>query len=192
MSAPVSVLSLTMVFMGALLIGAVLVFNTLIRRRNAAENAFAAVDVYLTMRWDLIPNLVETVRGYAQHERDTLNAVVEMRARAMAADLSSNGRVELDNGIREGMGRLFALAEGYPELRASESFQQLQRALNEVEERLSAARRAFNAAVLDYNNAVDQFPTNLVAMALHFRRRAFLAAADQARAVPSAAGLAAR
>jgi LemA protein len=177
---------------GALLVGAVLVFNTLIRRRNAAENAFAGIDVYLTMRCDLIPNLAETVKGYAQHERETLRAITDMRAQAMAADLSSNGRVEFDNRIRDGMGRLLALAEGYPELRASESFQQLQRALNEVEERLSAARRAFNAAVLDYNNAVDQFPTNLVAMALDFRRRAFLQAGEEARGVPSASVLATR
>lgn len=178
-------LSITLIFIGALLLGTVLVFNTLVRRRNAAENAFAGIDVYLTMRYDLIPNLVETVKGYAQHERETLHTVMEMRALAMAGNLPSNGQVELDNRIRDGMSRLFALAEAYPELKASEQFQQLERALNEVEERLSAARRAFNAAVLDYNNAVDQFPTNLVAMAMDFRRRAFLQADDKARAKPS-------
>jgi LemA protein len=162
----------------------VLVFNTLIRRRNAAENAYAGIDVYLTMRYDLIPNLVETVKGYAQHERETLHAITAARAEAIAGDLPSNRRVLLDNRIGESMRRLFALAEAYPDLKASENFQQLQRALNEVEERLSAARRAFNASVLDYNNAIDQFPTNLVAMTMGFQRRAFLDAPDQVRQAP--------
>lgn len=176
--------SILLAILAVLAFGMVWVFNILIRRRNAAENAFAGIDVYLTMRYDLIPNLVETVKGYARHERETLQAITEARAEALSGDLPSNRRVLLDNRIGEGMRRLFAVAEAYPDLKASENFQQLQRALNEVEERLSAARRAFNASVLDYNNAVDQFPTNLVAMAMGFRRRAFLDAPDHVRLAP--------
>jgi LemA protein len=160
---------------------AVLGYNALVRRRNAVDNAFASVDAYLLMRYDLIPNLVETVKGYAAHEAATLEAVVRRRAEALAPGLSTDQRVQLDNRIGPDIGRLVALGEAYPALQASAQFQQLQRGLNEVEERLSAARRAFNAAVLDYNNGVEQFPLNLLAGPLGFRRRAFFEIAQAQR-----------
>jgi LemA protein len=165
-----------------LLVGAALVFNLLIWRRNAAENAFAAIDVYLQMRYDLIPALVETVKGYARHERETLEALMALRAQAIGRQRDSDRSVCLNNEIGAAMRQVLALAEAYPELKAAEQFQKLMRSLNEVEERLSAARRAFNASVLDYNNSVEQFPTHLVAQALGFRRRAFLEAQGSARA----------
>jgi LemA protein len=166
---------------GALALAIVLMFNTLVRRRNAVDNAFAGVDAYLTMRYDLIPNLVETVKGYAKHEGEVLARVTEQRAQAMSGALGTDARVRLDNSIAQGMQRLIALGEAYPDLQASHNFQQLQRSLNEVEERVSAARRAFNACVNDFNNAVELFPINLVARAMGLQRRAFFEAPEPAR-----------
>lgn len=167
---------------GVLVLAGVLVFNRLVRLRNAVDNAFAGVDAYLAMRYDLVPNLVATVKGYAQHESETLARVTEQRQQALAGNLGTDARVRLDNSIAHGMQRLMALGEAYPELKASENFQQLQRGLNEVEERISAARRAFNACVQELNNAVEMFPFNLVAGIAGFRRRAYFESAEQARA----------
>ena len=164
-----------------------LAYNALVRRRNAVDNAFAGIDAYLLMRYDLIPNLVETVKAYGRHESETLRALTELRAEALAGQAGSDARVRLDNRIGAALQGVIAVAEGYPELKASAQFAQLQRALNEVEERLSAARRAFNTAVTDYNNAVQQFPLNLVAGGFGFRSRALLAAPEATRAAPAAA-----
>lgn len=174
-------MTLLIIALLALALFAVLAFNLLVRRRNAVDNAFAGVDAYLLMRYDLIPSLVETVKAYARHERETLGEIVELRARSLQAGASTDERVRLDNRISVDLQRLIALGEGYPALKASEQFGQLQRSLNEVEERVSAARRAFNAAVMDYNNGVDLFPLNLVAAAAGFRRRPFFEAPAEAR-----------
>lgn len=162
----------------------VLMWNLLVRRRNAVANAFAGVDVMLQMRYDLIPNLVATVKGYAQHENETLRAITQLRAQAMQGNLGTSERVQLDNRISQGMARIMATAENYPELKASENFQQLQRALNEVEERISAARRAFNAAVNEYNNAIGVFPLSLVAGAAGMQPHAYFEAAADNRLNP--------
>lgn len=162
-----------------------MLYNGLVRRRNAVDNAFGGVDAYLMMRYDLVPRLVETVKGYAAHEQATLAAVIEARRQATESRLSVDQRVRLDNRISGQMAALIATAEAYPELRASEHFRQLQRALNEVEERISASRRAYNAAVLDYNDAVDTFPGKLVAGWFGFARRSFFAAGSAERARPA-------
>lgn len=159
---------------------AVLVFNLLVQRRNAVENAFGAVDVYLTMRYDLIPRVAELVQTYAAHERDRLVEISALRSGADASTLDSDGRVRAANQVSENLRGLVARLEALPELRANEQFERLQRNLVEVEERLSASRRAFNAAVTDYNNAVEQFPFSLVARAFGFQRRAWLQAPPQA------------
>ncbi len=156
-------------------------YNLLVRRRNGVDNAFAGIDTQLMMRYDLIPNLVAVVRQYASHESDTLRSVTELRTEARRSDLGVNDRVQLDNRISQAVDGILALAENYPALKAAEGFLQLQRALNEVEERVAASRRAFNAAATDYNNAVELFPLNLVASAFGFRRRTLFAAAVEAR-----------
>jgi len=160
---------------GGCLLAALVVFgmyNRLIGRRNAVENAFAGIDATLKMRYDLIPNLVASVKQYMQHEAGTLTRVAELRSRAVGGGLSTNEQVEVSNEISRTLKGLMVAVENYPQLRASEDFQQLQRSLNEVEDRLSASRRAFNASVLDYNNAVEMFPTNVMANMMGLRRRA--------------------
>ncbi len=167
-----------------LAIGALVVFalyNMLIGKKNAVEHAFATIDVFLQRRFDLIPNLVATVGQYARHEADTLTRIAELRAGKSRERRNSDEQVAVDNELSAGLGRLFATIEAYPELQASRHFLQLQRALNEAEEQIAAARRAFNAAVTDFNNAVEMFPTSLVAGAMGYTRRTLLATPESER-----------
>lgn len=163
-----------MVLGGVLLFCALVFFvmyNGLVGKKNQCEQAFASIDVFLKKRYDLIPNLVNTVKQYMKHEADTLTKVTEMRARAMSGNVSSDEAVGLNNVLGKALGGIMVAVENYPDLKASENFQQLQRSLNEIEEQLSAARRAFNASVTDYNNAVEMFPTNVIAGMIGYRRR---------------------
>ena len=155
-----------------LVVALVLLYNRLVTFRNRVENAWAQVDVQLRRRYDLIPNLVETVKGYAAHERETFEAVTNARARAQAAQGPA------DQGAAEGilgqaLGRLFAVAEAYPELRATENFQQLQGELANTEEKIRIARQIYNDAVLSYENAREQVPTNIVASLFGFGERPY-------------------
>ena len=137
-------------------------FNRLVRLRVQSKNAWADIDVQLKRRYDLVPNLVETVKGYAGHEKETLEAVVEARNRAMVAQGPAN-RGQAEGLFGQALTSLFALAEAYPQLRAVESFAQLQNTLSLIEEALQNARRYYNAVVRDLNTAIEQFPSNLVA-----------------------------
>jgi LemA protein len=156
-------------------------YNTLVGKRNQADNAFASMDVQLKKRYDLIPNLVATVQQYTKHESETLTKITELRARASSPSTSPEEAVHLNNELNRAMGRLMVQVEAYPELRASENFNQLQRSLNEVEEQLSASRRAFNAAVTDYNDSVQMVPTNFVAGMFGFRPREVFEIAEKER-----------
>lgn len=158
----------------SLLLAAVVVgllYNTLVSKRNQVENAFASVDVLLKKRHDLIPNLVSTVKGYVKHERAVLTEVTELRAKAVSGELSPDDKTTVENAITEALKSLFMVVENYPDLKANKNFMHLQRSLNEVEEQISAARRAYNASVLDYNNAVQMFPTNVLASLMNFKPR---------------------
>ena len=146
-------------------------YNSLVGKKNQVENAFAGMDTMLKKRYDLIPNLVATVKQYMTHEADTLTKVTELRAKATSGTLSSDEKVDLNNQIGKMIGGIMVAVEAYPDLKASENFQQLQRSLNEIEEQLSASRRAFNASVMDFNNAVEMFPTNVVAGMMGYTRR---------------------
>lgn len=143
------------------IIGIVL-YNGLVRSRNQVDNAWSQVDVQLKRRLDLIPNLVETVKGYASHEQGTLNAVTQARAAAAGAT-SVNDKVTADNMMTAALGRLFAVAEAYPDLKANTNFLELQRELSDIENKLAAARRFFNNAVAEFNAVRAQFPTILFA-----------------------------
>ena len=137
-------------------------YNRLVALDQRADQSFADIDVQLKQRQDLIPNLVETVKGYATHERGTLDAVTQARAAAAGAH-NVNERVEAENMLSGALGRLFAVAEAYPDLKANTNFQQLQTELSDIENKLAAARRFFNNAVSEFNAARRQFPTVLFA-----------------------------
>ncbi|MCB1123495.1 MAG: LemA family protein [Verrucomicrobiae bacterium] len=148
-----------------------LTYNGLVGKKNQVENAFAGIDTMLKKRYDLIPNLVATVKQYATHEKGTLTEITELRAKAMSGGLSSDEQVQVNNALSKALGGIMVAVENYPELKANENFLQLQRSLNEIEEQISAARRAFNASVTDYNNAIEMFPSNIVAGMMSYRRR---------------------
>ena len=162
-----------LVVLGLPALAAIVLYNGLVSKRNRCENAFSGIDVQLKKRYDLIPNLVETVKGYASHESETLEAVMAARGKALAPGQTTDQQVEADNALGATLGRLMMLQENYPELKADSQFEMLQRSLNEVEAQLSASRRTFNAAVNEYNDACELFPSNLVANGFGFRRRAY-------------------
>jgi len=166
-----------------LALGFIFLYNRLVRRRNRVDNAWSQVDVQLRRRYDLIPNLVETVKGYASHEQETFEAVVQARNAAQAA-ASVDEQAGAEGVLGSALRRLFALAEQYPQLRASENFQALQRDLAETEDRIAVARQIYNDTVLTYNNSVQTVPTNVVAAATGFRTREFFEIDEQARGVP--------
>lgn len=153
-------------------------YNRLVQLRVAAAGAWSDIDVQLKRRYDLVPNLVETVKGYAGHEAATLARVIEARNAAQAAAAGSQAsdpgaRASLENQLGGALRQLFALSESYPALRAVESFTELQSALQQVEDALQNARRYYNAVVRDYNTAIQQFPANLVAGWFAFQQRGF-------------------
>ncbi|HYE76507.1 MAG TPA: LemA family protein [bacterium] len=155
--------------------------NGLIAKRNAVTSVFSTIDVLLKKRYDLIPNLVNVVKGYTAHESQTLEEVVRLRNQAMAAPHTAGAGLLADTALGQVLGQFMGLVEAYPDLKADRQFLRLQAALNEVEEQLSAARRAYNAAVLDYNNAVQMFPSNLIAGILGHRTIPFFAATADER-----------
>lgn len=156
---------------GFIILVIIIIFNSLVSRKNQVENAFASIDVYLKKRADLIPSLVEAVKGYMKHEKEVLTQITELRQKAKDSNLGSNERVDIENGITAGLGKLMVAVEAYPDLKASEIFMQLQRSVNEQEAQLAAARRAFNASVTDYNNAVESFPSNMIAKMMGYSRK---------------------
>lgn len=189
------------VFLALLLLLAAIViglYNRLVTLRNRFENAFAQIDVQLKRRHDLIPNLVETARGYLKHERETLDAVINARRAAVSglgaaeADPANPGAMKslsgAESALSGALGRLFAVAEAYPELKANRNMAQLSEELASTENRIAFARQAYNDAVLSYNNARETFPGNLVAAFFTFHEAAFFELEDRAdRATPGVA-----
>ncbi|NPD44634.1 MULTISPECIES: LemA family protein [unclassified Lentimicrobium] len=138
-------------------------YNGLIRKKNEVENAFGGMDVQLKKRYDLIPNLVATVKQFMNHEKELLTKVTELRAQAMKSDVSTEQKVDFDNQITGAMKGIMVAVESYPDLKSNENFLNLQRTFNEVESQISAARRAYNASVTDFNNGVQMFPSSIIA-----------------------------
>jgi LemA protein len=147
-------------------------YNSLVRLKVQTDNAWADIDVQLKRRYDLIPNLVETVKGYAAHEKGTLEAVINARNRAMTAT-NPGDKAQAENMLSGALKSLFALSEAYPQLRAVESFTSLQNSLTEIEDNVQNARRYYNAVVRDLNTKIQQFPTNIFATSLGFKPREF-------------------
>jgi len=162
----------------------VTMYNRLVRLRNRSENTWAQVDVQLRRRYDLIPNLVEAVKGYASHERETFEEVTKTRAAAQQAQ-GVEQQAQAENMLTAALGRLFAVAEAYPQLRATENFQQLQAQLADVEQNLVVARQVYNDTVLTYDNALETVPTNIVAGLFNFSPRAYFETEGVTREAPS-------
>lgn len=155
-------------------------YNSLVNLRNKVNDQWSQVDVVLKNRNDLIPNVVETVKGYAKHEKDTLNAVVEARNKAVSATTSED-EIKASNEVSQALGRLFALAENYPDLKANQNFMDLQGNLKEIEEKIRFSRQFYNDSVLTYKNKIEMFPSNIVAKIFGFKPYAFFEATDEER-----------
>lgn len=162
----------------------VVTYNGLIRSRNGIDNSWAQIDVQLKRRIDLIPNLIETVKGYAAHERQTLEAVINARNAAMSAASTPHAQAEADNQLTGALRQLFALSEAYPDLKANQNFLALQEELTATEGRIAYARQFFNDSVLKYNNKIQAFPTVIYAKMLKFTQREYFEADEADRAAP--------
>ena len=158
-------------------------YNTLVRLRNKVKDQWAQIDVVLKNRYDLIPNLVETVKGYAKHEKDTLEAVIAARNSAVSASTPED-EMKADGEVTKALSKLFALAESYPDLKANENFMDLQNNLKEIEEKIRFARQFYNDTVLTYKNKIEMFPSNIVAGIAGFKPEAFFEADEASKEVP--------
>ena len=147
------------------------IYNSLVSKKNQVENIFAGVDTQLKKRYDLIPNLVGSVEKYMQHEREILTEVTKLRSEANKPNISEGQKIALDKKITSALGSIMVAVENYPELKANENIMHLQRSLNEIEEQISAARRAYNQAVTDYNNALEMIPTSFVASMMGYQKK---------------------
>jgi LemA protein len=161
----------------------VAMYNGLIRGRNRVDEAWSDIDVQLKRRYDLIPNLVETVKGYATHEQEAFEKVIDARARAMGVEGGpSNAKAEAENMLSGTLKSIFALAEAYPDLKANQNFLELQRELTDTEDKIQAARRFYNGNVRDFNTSIQVFPTNVINGILKFKAYDFFQAAEDEKA----------
>jgi LemA protein len=180
----VTFLIVVLVLAVLVVVAAIGLYNGLIRKRNQVENAWSQIDVQLKRRIDLVPNLVETVKAYAAHEKGTLEAVIEARNKAMAAPSTPAAQGEADAQLTGALRQLFALSEAYPDLKANQNFLALQEELTATEGRVAYARQFYNDTVMSYNNKLDVFPTMIFARMLNFARREYFEADAAAREVP--------
>lgn len=158
-------------------------YNGLIKLKNRVDEAWSDIDVQLKRRYDLIPNLVNTVKGYAAHEKELFEKVTEARARAMGAGTTQD-KVQAENALSNTLKSLFAVAEAYPELKANQNFLELQRELTDTEDKIQAARRFYNGNVRDFNTKIQVFPTNIIAGMLGFSKRDFFEAEEKEKTLP--------
>jgi len=158
-------------------------YNSLIRLRNRVKNSFAQIDTQLQRRFDLIPNLVETVKGYASHEKELLESITASRTGFMNA--GSNGeKMEMDNQLTSSLRTLFAVAENYPDLKANKNFENLQNELSETEDKVAYSRQFYNDSVTMYNDKLQMFPTNIIAGMFGFKEEALFATSEEAKEAP--------
>jgi len=166
-----------LVLVGVVVVYVVAVYNGLVRLRNRVSEAWSDIDVQLKRRYDLIPNLINTVKGYAAHESGVFQKVTEARAQAMQAG-STQAKAQAENMLSETLKSLFAVAEAYPDLKANQNFLELQRELSDTENKIQASRRFYNGNVLELNNKIDMFPSNLIAGAFNFGKKEFFEVAE--------------
>jgi LemA protein len=158
-------------------------YNSLISKKNAIEHAFSSIDVQLKQRFDLLPNLVETIKQYMNHEKSVLEGVTKLRTQ-MQGNLTPDQKVQASNELSKLAGQVMILSENYPDLKSSQNFIHLQQVMHETESQIAAARRAYNAAVIDLNNSVEMFPTNLIAATMSLGKRNVLVAEEAERKNP--------
>lgn len=158
-------------------------YNGLVKKRGKVENSWSQIDVQLKRRFDLIPNLLETVKGYASHERQTLEAVTQARTKFMSAG-SHQDAMSANNELTQGLSRLFAVSEAYPELKSNTNFQELQRELTKSEDKISFARQFYNDVTMEYNNAIQMFPSSLLANRFNFVEEPYFRADEAETAAP--------
>ena len=164
-------MSTPVIILIVLLIILVLIYNSLVAKKNQVDNIFASIDTQLKKRYDLIPNLVASVQKYMEHEKSLLEEITKLRSEANRANVSDEEKKQLDAKITTALRSIMIAVENYPELKANENVLHLQHTLNEVEEQIAAARRAYNQAVTDYNNALEMIPTNMMANAMGYSKK---------------------
>ena len=168
--------------LAVILLWAIAIYNGLIKLKNRVDEAWSDIDVQLKRRYDLIPNLVNTVKGYAAHEKEVFEKVTEARARAMSAGTTED-KAQAENMLSNTLKSLFAIAEAYPDLKANQNFLELQRELTDTEDKIQAARRFYNGNVRDFNTKIEIFPNNIFAGILNFTKRQFFEAAGAEKEV---------
>ncbi len=175
-----SLFIITLFIGGILFLIGVRIYNGLVYRKNQVSKSFSSIDVLLKKRWDLIPNLVAVVKNHMEFEQKTLAEITRLRSQVMADDVSEKQRLNLENQISRTVNKVVALIENYPELKSDRHVDQLLASLNETEEQISAARRFYNTAVTDYNNALEMFPTNLFASKMRYQpKNLFVTTAEE-------------
>lgn len=183
MSTGTIILIVVAVIVVLVLLFGVSAYNGLVKLRNKVRDQWAQIDVLLKRRTDLIPNLVETVKGYATHEKETLDAVISARNKVVGAK-STEEEINADGELTRALGRLMAVAEAYPDLKANTSFLNLQNELKDTEDKIAYARQFYNDAVLTYNNKVEMFPSSIIAGMFNFKKEAFFQATDAEKEAP--------
>ena len=173
-------LYITIAIVVVLLLFVLSIYNGFVTLNNKVEEAFATMDVYLKKRWDLIPNIVETVKGYAKHEKDTLKEVINLRNGAYDK-MSNEEKVEANQKISQGISKIMALAESYPDLKANENFKDLSNELSKIEEDIANSRKYYNATVRQFNTKAQMFPTNIVANMFNFKSKKMFEATENER-----------
>ena len=166
-----------------LLIYFLITYNQFVSLKNNVEEAFSTMDVYLKKRWDLIPNIVETVKGYASHEKDTLNEIIKLRNNTYD-NMTTSDKLKTNHKVAQDISKIMLLAESYPDLKANQNFIDLSKQLTKVEEDIANARKYYNATIRIMNNKVQMFPSNIVANMFNFKPAAFFEATEEDRDVP--------
>ena len=178
-----SILYIVLIVVGLVVLWVILAYNGLIRRRNQTKEAWSDIDVQLKRRYDLIPNLVETVKGYAGHERELFEKVTQARANAISAQ-GMKEKGEAENALSSTLKSIFAVAENYPDLKASANFIELQRELTDTEDKIQAARRFYNGNVMELNTKIESFPSNILASSFGFKQMELFQTALEAEKQP--------
>lgn len=170
------------IILGAVLILILVSYNSFIKKENEVKEAFATMDVYLKKRWDLIPSLVEIVKGYASHEKTTLEEVVRLR-NSIYDDMTTNEKIDSNEKMSKNISRLMVLVESYPELKASDNFKNLANELTRVEDEIAQSRKYYNATVRIFNNKVEMFPSNIIAKIFRFKTKKMFEAKKEEKEV---------